>query len=154
MFCVVFGTVSVNLNPFISGSILFFFLYHGVSLNPIPDWRDSKSINLLCLPYIFSRGAVLPILGIMIPSMYQRGRDGMVDIPDLKSGGLSAVWVRVPPSAPNLFSPLFEILHGTSDNRKFAAREFLSRYWKNCMDVLNGANSFTCHDFNASLFYR
>jgi hypothetical protein len=29
-----------------------------------------------------------------------RGRDGMVDIPDLKSGGGIPVWVRVPPPAP------------------------------------------------------
>ena len=36
--------------------------------------------------------------GTQKPSMC--GRDGMVDIPDLKSGGPSAVWVRVPPSAP------------------------------------------------------
>lgn len=29
------------------------------------------------------------------------GRDGMVDIPDLKSVGRMPVWVRIPPPAPN-----------------------------------------------------
>ena len=35
------------------------------------------------------------------------GRDGMVDIPDLKSVGRMPVWVRLPPPAPN--TRLFEI---------------------------------------------
>ena len=31
------------------------------------------------------------------------GRDGMVDIPDLKSVGRMPVWVRLPPPAPKTF---------------------------------------------------
>ena len=40
------------------------------------------------------------------------GRDGMVDIPDLKSVGRMPVWVRLPPPAPNYF-----ILSVTCGNR-------------------------------------
>ena len=71
------------------------------------DTGDLKSLCLCQVVHTEQSVAIRRLLSGQKLARWQKlknnarcGRDGMVDIPDLKSEGRMPVWVRVPPPAP------------------------------------------------------
>ena len=85
-------------------------------------WRQSKrqATMLNVIRVISSTGRELPAHNRMVSGSSPgwptiRGRDGMVDIGDLKSPGSDTVWVRVPSPAP------WSIVDANIDGKAFGA---------------------------------